>query len=99
MNLLRWGWEQWCEWCDEDAPALPKRIGFATIVVTQILAVVLVAYRVISDGPLSPSWILALLFPFLITAGCAWQCGRRAWGFAYIGMAVIVAGLIAIVRA
>lgn len=95
--MIRALWYFWAAWCDEDAPVWPKRIGFVAGLAAYLAGIFIAGYRLMV-GPLPVAWAMFIFVPFLILAGCAWQVGRRAWSFGYIGMVLIMGALIALAR-
>lgn len=89
MNPLRPIWTMWEEWCDENAPELAKKVGFAALIFSWAILAGLLVFHLVTGQKIGTKVVLALA-PFLVMAGCTWHVGRRAWAIGYIGMTVIV---------
>lgn len=89
MKPLHLLWQFWDDWCDEDAPAIAKKIGFAVFIAATILLLGVVIFKVsVVQPPLIVRFSPLLLF--LIFSGCCWHVGRKTWALGYIGIVAIM---------
>lgn len=89
MKPLHVLWQFWDDWCDEDAPAIAKKFGFAAFITATMLLLGVIIYKVlVAQPPLIVRFLPLLLF--LIFSGCCWHVGRKAWSFGYLGLVAIM---------
>ncbi|WP_020678114.1 hypothetical protein [Geopsychrobacter electrodiphilus] len=89
MKPLHLLWQFWEDWCDEDAPAIAKEIGFTAFLGATMLLLGVVVYKWLVAQPPQIVRFSPLLL-FLIFSGCCWHVGRKASAFGYIGIVAII---------